>query len=99
MFLNQFIANIFLFFISLIGLIFNSRNIIITLMCIELLLLSLNLNFIIFSIYLDDMYGQIFSLFILTVAAAESAIGLAIIILYYRTRGKISLNQLSLLRY
>jgi NADH-quinone oxidoreductase subunit K len=99
MFLNQFITNIFLFFISLIGLIFNSRNIIITLMCIELLLLSLNLNFIIFSIYLDDMYGQIFSLFILTVAAAESAIGLAIIILYYRTRGKISLNQLSLLRY
>ena len=99
MFLNQFIANIFLFFISLIGLIFNSRNIIITLMCIELLLLSLNLNFIMFSIYLDDMYGQIFSLFILTVAAAESAIGLAIIILYYRTRGKISLNQLSLLRY
>jgi len=99
MFLNQFITNIFLFFISLIGLIFNSRNIIITLMCIELLLLSLNLNFIIFSIYLDDMYGQIFSLFILTVAAAESAIGLAIIILYYRTRGKISLDQLSLLRY
>jgi NADH-quinone oxidoreductase subunit K len=51
-------------------------------MCVELMLLSLNLNFIIFSIYLDDMYGQIFSLFVLTVAAAESAIGLAILVVY-----------------
>jgi len=62
-------------------------------MCIELMLLSVNMNFIVFSIYLDDVYGQIFSLFILTVAAAESAIGLAILILYYRLRGKISINQ------
>lgn len=62
-------------------------------MCIELMLLSVNLNFILFSIYLDDIYGQIFSLFILTVAAAESAIGLAILILYYRLRGKISINE------
>ena len=99
MFIKQLIVNILLFFISLFGLVFNSRNIIITLMCIELLLLSLNLNFIIFSIYLDDFYGQIFSLFILTIAAAESSIGLALIILYYRTRGKISIDQLALLRY
>lgn len=62
-------------------------------MCIELMLLSVNMNFILFSIYLDDVYGQIFSLFILTVAAAESAIGLAILILYYRLRGKISINE------
>lgn len=62
-------------------------------MCIELMLLSVNMNFILFSIYLDDIYGQIFSLFILTVAAAESAIGLAILILYYRLRGKISINE------
>ena len=68
-------------------------------MCIELVLLSLNLNFILFSIYLDDLYGQLFSFFILTIAAAESAIGLAIIIIYYRIRGNININQQFLLRY
>lgn len=67
-------------------------------MCIELMLLSVNLNFIVFSVYLDDAYGQIFSLFILTVAAAESAIGLAVLILYYRIRGKISINQKATLK-
>ncbi len=67
-------------------------------MGIELILLSLNLNFIFFSIYLDDLYGQIFSLFILTIAASESAIGLAIIIIYYRLRGNISINQISILK-
>ena len=67
-------------------------------MCIELVLLSVNLNFIMFSVYLDDFYGQIFSLFILTVAAAESAIGLAILILYYRIRGKILINQIAILK-
>lgn len=58
----------------------------------------INLNFILFSVYFDDLTGQVFSLFILTVAAAESAIGLAIIILYYRVRGKISINQQSILK-
>ena len=67
-------------------------------MCIELMLLSLNLNFIVFSVYFDDLYGQLFSLFILTVAAAESAVGLAIIIIYYRVRGNISIDQNYLLR-
>jgi NADH-quinone oxidoreductase subunit K len=67
-------------------------------MCIELLLLSINLNFIVFSAYLDDIYGQIFALFILTIAAAESAIGLAIIIIYYRIRGSISIQQQPTLR-
>lgn len=67
-------------------------------MCIELILLSVNLNFIVFSFYLDDSYGQIFSLFILTIAAAESAIGLAILILYYRIRGKILINQKATLK-
>ncbi len=62
------------------------------------MLLSLNLNFIIFSVYLDDVYGQIFSLFILAIAAAESSIGLAIIILYYRVRGNISLQQEAVLK-
>jgi len=69
-----------------------------TLMSIELMLLSLNLNFIVFSVYLDDIYGQIFSIFILTVAAAESSIGLAIIILYYRINNTLSLEQRFLLK-
>jgi len=98
MFIIQLTTNIFLFLISTFGIIFNNRNILITIMCIELLLLSLNLNFIIFSTYLDDLYGQLFSLFILTVAASESAIGLAIIIIYYRIRGSISMNQLILFK-
>jgi NADH-quinone oxidoreductase subunit K len=92
MFLTQLSANFFLFFIGLFGIIFNRRNILIILMCIELVLLSLNLNFILFSVYLDDLYGQLFSFFILTIAAAESAIGLAIIIIYYRIRGNININ-------
>jgi NADH-quinone oxidoreductase subunit K len=98
MFIIQLTANIFLFIISSLGIVLNRKNILITLMCIELVLLSLNLNFIVFSVYLDDLYGQLFSLFILTVAAAESAIGLAIIILYYRIRGSISMDQLETLR-
>ena len=99
MFLLQISTNTFLFLFNLIGIVLNRRNVITTIMCIELVLLNLNLNFIIFSIYLDDFYGQIFSLIILTVAASESAIGLAIIIIYYRIRGTIDLNQVSLLKY
>jgi len=93
MFLTQFTINLFLFFISVFGIIFNKKSILFTLICIELLLLSVNLNFIFLSVYLDDMYGQLFSIFILTVAAAESSIGLAIIILYYRVKKNISLTQ------
>jgi len=97
MFLLQLSVNLFLFIISVLGIIFNRKNILTTLICIELMLLSTNLNFILFSVYLDDTYGQIMSMFILTVAAAESSIGLAIIILYYRVRGSISLKQNSVL--
>jgi NADH-quinone oxidoreductase subunit K len=93
MFLNQLTSNIFLFFIGLLGIVLNRRNILIVLMCIEIILLSLNLNFIVLSTYLDDFCGQVFSFFILTVAAAESAIGLAIIIIYYRLRGEIKSFQ------
>merc|ERR1712146_805768 len=92
-FLTQISANILLFFIGLLGVILNRRNILIILMCIELLLLSLNMSFILFSVYLDDLYGQLFSFFILTIAAAESAIGLAVIIIYYRVRGNLSVND------
>ena len=98
MFLTQLTTNIILFIIGLIGIVLNRRNILITLMCVELVLLSLNLNFIIFSVYFDDVYGQLFSLSILTVAAAESAVGLAIIIVYYRIRGSISMDQIAVLR-
>jgi len=97
MFLLQLSVNLFLFILSVLGIIFNRKNILTTLICIELMLLSTNLNFILFSVYLDDTYGQIMSMFILTVAAAESSIGLAIIILYYRVRGSISLKQNSVL--
>ena len=99
MFLTQVSANILLFFIGLIGVVLNRRNILIILMCIELLLLSLNMNFILFSVYLDDLYGQLFSFFILTIAAAESAIGLAIIIIYYRIRGNILVNDKFIIKY
>jgi len=67
-------------------------------MSIELMLLSINLNFIFFSIYLDDIYGEVFSLFILVIAAAEASIGLAILIIYYRLRGIISVNFINSLK-
>jgi len=84
-----------LFLISMFGLFLLRRNLIIILMSIELLLLSVNFNFIVFSIYLDDIMGQIFTLVILTVAAAESSIGLAILVMYYRRKGIISINVLN----
>ena len=80
---NYFIINFFLFCIGLFGIILNRQNIIIILMSIELLLLSINLNFLYFSFFLDDIIGQIFSLVILSIAASESAIGLAILILFH----------------
>ena len=98
MFSIQLTANFVIFLLGVLGIILNKRNTLIILMCIELLLLSLNLNFIVFSIYFDDIYGQLFALFILTVAAAEAAIGLAIIIVYYRIRVSISMKQISILK-
>ena len=82
------------FFIGLIGIILNRKNILVIIMSIELLLLAVNLNFAAFSIYLDDIVGQIFVLFILTIAAAESAIGLAIITVLYRLKSSIELNPI-----
>merc|ERR1712100_20348 len=86
------------FLTGISGIILNRRNIIIMLMSVELMLLSINLNFIIYSVYLDDIMGQVFALLILTVAAAESAIGLAILVVYYRVRGSISVENIHLLR-
>jgi NADH-quinone oxidoreductase subunit K len=78
-----------IFFIGLIGILLNRKNILIIIMSIELLLLSINLNFAAFSVYLDDVIGQIFILFILTIAATESAIGLSIITVLYRLKNSI----------
>ena len=87
-----------LFFIGLGGILFNRRNVIIILMCIELLLLGVNFSFITYSVFLDDSLGQLFALFVLTVAAAESAIGLAILVVYFRVRGSIGIDHISLSR-
>lgn len=87
-----------LFLLGLLGIFLNRKNLIIMLMSIELILLAVNFNFIIFSIFNDDLLGQLFSLFILTVAAAESAIGLAILVAYYRVRGTISIKYINLLK-
>lgn len=80
--------------IGVLGLVLNRKNILITLMSIELMLLAINLNFIIFSIYLDDTAGYVFVLFILTIAAAESAIGLAILTIYYRLKNTIRMDKI-----
>jgi len=83
-----------LFLIGVLGLVLNRKNVLITLMSIELMLLAINLNFIIFSIYLDDTAGYVFVLFILTIAAAESAIGLAILTIYYRLKNTIRMDKI-----
>jgi NADH:ubiquinone oxidoreductase subunit K len=88
-------VSFFLFIVGILGICITKKNLIVILMSIELMLLSINFNFIIFSVYLDDILGQIFSLFVLTVAASESAIGLAILVIYYRLRGVLSINYIS----
>ena len=87
-----------LFAISVVGIFLNRRNVIILLMAIELMLLAVNMNFIAFSHFLDDPAGQVFVFFILTVAAAESAIGLAILVLLFRNVGSIDVDDLGRLR-
>ena len=87
-----------IFTIGIIGIFLNRKNLIVILMCIELLLLAVNINMVSFSIFLNDLNGQIFTLFILTVAAAEAAIGLAIIVLYYRNAGSIRVENIDNLK-
>jgi len=89
---------IILFLIGTLGLVLNRRNILITIMSIELMLLSVNLNFIIFSIYLDDIIGYVFVLFILTIAATESAIGLAILSIYYKLKQTIQMDKVKIIK-
>ena len=87
-----------LFAISVLGIFLNRKNVIILLMAIELMLLAVNMNFIAFSHYLGDIHGQVFVFFILTVAAAESAIGLAILVVLFRERRSINVEDLSTLK-
>lgn len=84
-----------LFAIAIVGIFLNRKNLIVLLMAIELMLLAVNLNFVAFSHYLSDMHGQVFVFFILTVAAAESAIGLAILMLLFRNRSSINVDELN----
>ena len=87
-----------LFALSVVGIFLNRKNLIVLLMAIELMLLAVNMNFVAFSHYLGDMHGQIFVFFILTVAAAESAIGLAILVLLFRNKTTIDAEDLNALR-
>ena len=86
------------FTIGIIGIFLNRKNVIIILMSIELILLAVNINLVSFSIYLQNLVGQVFTMFILTVAAAEAAVGLAIIVIYYKNRGSINVEQISSLK-
>ncbi len=87
-----------IFAIGIIGIFLNRKNVIIILMSIELILLAVNINLVSFSIYLQDIVGQIFTMFILTVAAAEAAVGLAIIVVYYKNKDSINVDQISTLK-
>ena len=87
-----------IFSIGIIGIFLNRKNIIVILMSIELILLAVNINLVSFSIYLQNLTGQIFTMFILTVAAAEAAVGLAIIVIYYKNKGSINVEQISSLK-
>ena len=87
-----------LFALSVIGIFLNRRNLIVLLMAIELMLLAVNMNFVAFSHYLNDMHGQVFVFFILTVAAAESAIGLAILVLLFRNKSNFNIDELNTLK-
>ena len=87
-----------LFALSVAGIFLNRKNVILLLMCVELLLLAANFNFIAFSRYLGDIHGQVFVFFVLTVAAAESAIGLAILVVLFREKRSINVDDMSTLR-
>src|SRR5438045_7955737 len=87
-----------LFTIGVLGIFLNRKNIIIILMSVELILLAVNINFVAFSTYLGDLVGQVFALFVLTVAAAEAAIGLAILVVYFRNRGTIAVEDVNVMK-
>lgn len=87
-----------IFTIGIFGIFLNKKNVIIILMSIELMLLAVNINLVAFSAYLGDLVGQVFALFVLTVAAAEAAVGLAILVAYFRNRGDIDVERINLMK-
>ncbi|MBR9825443.1 MAG: NADH-quinone oxidoreductase subunit NuoK [Alphaproteobacteria bacterium] len=87
-----------LFTIGVFGIFVNRKNVIIILMSVELILLSVNINLVAFSAFLGDLVGQVFALFVLTVAAAEAAVGLAILVVYFRNRGDISVEGVNMMK-
>ena len=87
-----------LFTLGIFGIFLNRKNVIIILMSIELMLLAVNINFVAFSVVLNDLVGQVFAMFVLTVAAAEAAIGLAILVVYFRNRGTIRVEDIRMMR-
>ncbi|MDB5724692.1 MAG: NADH-quinone oxidoreductase subunit [Novosphingobium sp.] len=89
------IVSSILFVLGVLGIFLNRKNVIIILMAIELILLAVNINFVAFSAFLQDLTGQIFAMFVLTVAAGEAAIGLAILVMYFRTRGSIAVDDVN----
>ena len=87
-----------LFVMGVLGIFINRKNVIIILMAIELILLSVNINLVAFSVFLGDMVGQVFAMFVLTVAAGEAAVGLAILVIYFRGRGTIAVDDVDRLK-
>ena len=87
-----------LFTLGIFGIFLNRKNVIIILMSVELMLLAVNINFVAFSAFLNDLVGQVFAMFVLTVAAAEAAIGLAILVVYFRNRGTIEVEDINLMK-
>ena len=92
------ILGVVIFSIGIIGIFLNRKNVIVILMSIELILLAVNINLVSFSIFINDLTGQVFAMFILTVAAAEAAIGLAILVVFYRNRGSIAVEDVNMMK-
>jgi NADH-quinone oxidoreductase subunit K len=87
-----------IFTLGVFGIFLNRKNVIIILMSVELILLAVNINLVAFSVFLNDLVGQVFAMFILTVAAAEAAIGLAILVVYFRNRGSIAVDDINMMK-
>jgi NADH-quinone oxidoreductase subunit K len=95
---NYLLVGALVFIIGVMGIFLNRKNVIIIMMSIELILLSVSINFVAFSVFLGDLFGQVFVMFVLTVAAAESAIGLAILMVYFRNRGSIAVEDINTMK-
>ena len=95
---NYLVVAAILFTIGVLGIFINRKNVIVILMSVELILLAVNINFVAFSTYLHDITGQVFTLFVLTVAAAEAAIGLAILVAFFRNRGSIAVEDINVMK-